>query len=276
MSQPLYFLPGVSRETLAGVDPHAHKINRALLAERGLAGVFADVTDRECVAFELHETPGGKAGCFLYYKTVAGRDPLVTTYKQSSQDWHDVNKGLWIGVEKDSPPTEQDLRRRKISPWVAPIGAEMAGQEWTIPVIRRIDGATSLPTQLVLTESGELEKPVHPNYRDQWERFQDIADWAITSTIQLSEVALLRRAIEALSINYRYGLHEQNVLRYIDSEAFPQILFMAVDKWGAEQLAAAQKKTSSFPSDVNSTAGRADSCETTPQPMESCTLPLSA
>lgn len=271
MSQPLYFLPGIDRESLGT----GGKLSRDVLQARGLATVFADVQaiGVDAGAGNITHGPDGRSGCILYYVTPDGKIPQNTSYVPQAQTWHAVNEGLYIGVANDAMPTEADLRRKKMSPWVAPIGVDMGGAEWTIPVIRRVDGMTSLPTQLLLTEAGELQKPVHPSYRDLWERFKDVADWALSESIQLPEALLLRRAIDAVSVNYRYGLHEQNVLRFIDSEAWSQILFLAVDKWGADALADAQKKTASTPQDGITTAGSVDSSAITLPALENATQP---
>lgn len=252
MSQPIYFLPGASKEQLVGDNLYENKLNRALLTERGLAGVFADVTDRECVAFEIHGGHDGKAGCFLYYKTVAGRDPLPAQYVPAQQTWTKASDKLYIGLSKDSPPTAEDLRRRKQFHGYA---IEMGGQQWSIPIIRRHDDSTNLPRDCYLC-GAELVEPVKESYRSYWDETKEVSDWFFADNwAQYTKYRGLVLSVKALGLNYRYEMLEHSALRIIDSDSLLMVLMATVDVPGARDLEQGQKKTPSPSDEANTTPG---------------------
>jgi hypothetical protein len=75
----------------------------------------------------------------------------------------------------------------------------------------------------------------------------------------------LRLAIRALSINYRFGCNDQNVLQIIDTDCCLLILAATVDGPNANAYAMVEKKTSDGTPTLSTTPGSvADSPITDP------------
>ena len=254
MSQPLYFLAGVTREQLAGDQQFETKLNRALLAERGLAGVFSDVPDQDAVAYEVHDAPDGKSGCMLYYKTATGKEPLTHQYRPSAQTWHQVGEKVYIGIENDAPPTPEDLRRKNVA---SGYPVEMDAGEFVVPVIRRRNGSTELPRSLVWDAAGNLIEPIKPAYQQIWERTAEVASWIFEGDWKDAyKGKALGHVVDALAINYRVGRFEQNVLRLVDIGNLFWAMAAMVDARAVDEMEEAQKKTESSPPGVNTTPGQ--------------------
>jgi hypothetical protein len=229
MAQPLYFLPHL-RQAAADSLP----LRRSVLKERGLDGIFADVPFQEQ---PLHELPGrgpGKLpGCLLTYQTTTGQVPRRIDYRPAEQTWTPVGDGslLWIGVDSAEPPTPEELQRVKVCRgYPITLGD---GREWQVPVIRRSDPErpTFLPSAFVRNGAGTLVEQVRASYRSHWEAFADVAEWIYAGSPEgrFTNEQIVDLAIHALSINYRFGWHEQNLLQVVDSENFLSIVALAVD-----------------------------------------------
>lgn len=243
MAQPLYFLPGLDTSALVVNG----KLSRDVLRERGIADVFADVITcpGDGGASNISKGPDNRSGCILYYgRGSDGNAPQLSGYHPHGQTWHRINDGLYIGLANDSPPTPEDMRRKKQIPGIA---WELNGADWLIPIIRRYDGSTELPRAMVWGADGAIQEPVRAEYMDRWEKASEIADWLFAGTWrdEYKGRALAYCVEMGLGINYRFGRNEQNLLRVIDVESFLVVLAALVDYHRSMRMVDAQKKRAS-------------------------------
>lgn len=263
--QPLYFLPSLTKEQLAPGE----RFDRAVLRARGLADVFADCDYRDCLFNEPTALgPGGHSGLYLAYQVpVTAELPRRTAYYPDEQEWHQVGDGslLWIGIDKASPPTAADMQRKRVYHGYYVTLAD--GQAWAIPVIRRPDGSTELPCDMVFDAAGNVVEPIKRAYVDYWEETADVADWFYTpdgfDAESFSKPRALKLAIRALGLNYRYGINEQNAVRAIDTMNWVSVLGSTVDLSKTLELAAAKKNEAPAAEPLNTLPGQPDDCPTT-------------
>ena len=240
MSQPLYFLPGVTwtrGQSLA--------VTRSILREAGLAEIFSDVSEDHVGWAQIAGLgPDNTSGTVVYY--VDGREPPNRCgYYPAQQNWTKAG-GIWIGTDKDCKPTPEGLRRRRVHPgWPVELGD---GQTYTVPVVRRPDESTNLPTDLIFDAARKLAQPIKPDYVSYWEAAAEVVRWLPAMVTgngleAVDQVKALRLAIQALGLNYRYGLQEHNALRLIDGTNLWTVLAMSVDAPRVLAEQEAQKKT---------------------------------
>jgi len=231
MAAPLYFFPQIRRAQLAPDN----RLSRSLLAARRLERTFADVGEatRDCILFELSGTgPGGHAGMILSVLPVSGEAPLRAGYYPEFQTWTEIAGDVpyWVGLDKEHPPMPEDLARKKI---FAGYKVELAGRTWEIPVIRDPLGSSGLPMSWRRDPDGGTSQAIRPDWAVLFERFGR-ALWLFNDPdgpypIRLDRGEALDLCIEALAVNYRVGIAEQNLLGLIDSENWFSVLACAVD-----------------------------------------------
>ena len=280
MAAPLYFFAKTARSQLAP----GGAISAALLARYGdLARTLADLTDlrRDASLAELTGPgPGGQSGCLLCALPVDQEPPPRLHYAPDFQTWKPIGDGsLWVGVDNEHPIVAADLRRKKTFQGYE---VELAGQQWTVPVIRDPEGGTGLPRDFIYGDGGHVEQRIKAAYLSVWEKFSR-AVWLFFDPegpwplrMDLAEGTDL--CLEALALNYRVGRIEQNLLGLIDSETWYMVLAAAVDYPTYRDLAQAvegQKKTKLQESQNRSTISReiappAASTATSPGPPADC------
>lgn len=254
MAQPLYFLPGLARAQLLP----GGKLSRSLLAARGLADIFADVgigRDDFGSAELAGRGPGNLSGIILFYQTPTGDIPRRVDYRPDEQRWEAIGDGAWIGIDTADPPKPEDLARRK---QYGGYTLELAdGQRWHVPVIRRPDGTTELPTDLYWDAAGKICEPLKERYRAYWDETAEVAEWFFGDdgfeSKSFEKGKALGYAVRALSLNYRFDRAEQNTLKVVDRENFMTILATTVDVPKVTDISEAQKKSgdaSSMPSSI--------------------------
>jgi hypothetical protein len=247
MAGILYFLPKVALPALVCARG---KISREILASCGLQEILADVTEKSHAAlFDLSKAgPSGDSGTVLIPLPAKGGAPKRATYCPRLQTWQRVTDKLWIGLDKEYPPTPEDLERRAIRRgYKLPLSAP-SPSSLHVPILRSPRGATSLPEDLSLDAAGELVVRVKESHRRLWEDAAPIWDFFIDrSRGELSRAEALRFAIRVLGVNYRFGLAEQHLLHWIDSDNLFEVLMLAVDVPAVEEFNGTQKKTPDAP-----------------------------
>jgi hypothetical protein len=242
---------------------------RKLLADRKLTDVFADVGHAEIIPVETPgRGPDQQSGVILSYQTPAGQTARRMEFKEAEQRWTKIHDGLYIGVDPSDMPTAEDMRRKNQH---GGYRVTLGNSEWLVPVIRRPDDSTLLPRDWYWDESGRDVQPIKEAYRAYWDETASVLDWFIAD--ELPPEATSHRALElcvrALSINYRFGRNEQNVLRIIDPDNAMTILGITVDYPRFSELVGAvqQKKTRLT---LSSGAGQTAASPITAPPAASC------
>ena len=239
--QPVYFLPNVVKDTLC--NPQGD-LDRSILRARGLADIFADVTNYrvDCsICDVIGSGPGMKSGCVLAYNTPTGRCPRRIGFYPDEQTWHAIGDGemVWIGTDNASPPTAADFARKTQHSGYRLTLAD--GAEWLVPIVRRPDGSTELPTDMYWDDAGRLQEPIKSAYAHLWETSAEVADW-FTMAVEMKKARALEIAVQVLGINYRFGRNEQSVCRIIDSQTYLAILAASIDAARADAVEDAAKK----------------------------------
>lgn len=237
--QPLYFLPGLFRDQIITQD---NRLCPDILRARGLAETFADVRAGEFIVTHVEGGgPNKQVGSVLAYHTTAGKLPELSGYNPHQQTWQMVSDYLWIGVANDHPPTPADLRRHRQYDGYA---IDINGEKWQVPIVRRVDDSTELPRDCYF-DHGKLVEPIKEAYRKYWEESKEVAHWFFAEGLEgsFTRARGLCLAVDALSLNYRFSMDEQNALHVIDVESLLAVLMASVDVPGARALEDAQKKT---------------------------------
>jgi hypothetical protein len=240
MAPPLYFFAKTQAARLAP----AGKLARSLLASRGLDQVLADVEGPEhCVVDEIMGAgPGGQSGTILSAMPVAGPVPVRIGYYPEFQTWQEVGENLWMGLDKEYPPTPEDLARR----------AQFDGYRingWLVPVLRDPKGGTHLPSRWRY-QGDEVVEEVRLEYLGLWQRWAEVAGLFFDADAPEAETMPLTRRVdlclEVLGLNYRVGRFEQNLLDVVEPDNWISILMASVDLPGFRDVfeQVTKKKTS--------------------------------
>lgn len=298
-----YFLPHVTQRELV---VSTNKLNRHLLAERGLAEVLADCKwwPRD-VTISEGLGPEGISGVTLYVPPAGGAEqstPLQFDAKR--QTWMRVDDGRWIGWLTGDPPAPEDLLRRGdlVS---GRFVTDEAGRGWRIPVARAAhDPCGYLPQNLHFDAEGNSTgrvKPQHEwlwrlagevwdclNYRNwkaaqeagedpECQRPEDLPDTDPPPGEAHDEQWLRKAALDVLGVNYRLGFAEVNALAeaglpLLDEARVQLIAICLIDLQFVREV---QKKTNgaSIPTAANTSAsppGEPAGCQATAPPTASC------
>jgi|GEM_PF-4145051 len=138
----------------------------------------------------------------------------------------------WIGLDNADPPRPADFARMKqIDGYLVKLG----GQLWKIPLIRQPtdSGApgTHLPCDVEFGWDGSSWQTLKAEYLDIWERAGRCFDLVCAGVqSQDGDGVLLRKfAFDCLSLNYRVGPAEINLLKLLDNEAVGEVVDEVVD-----------------------------------------------
>lgn len=235
MSAPLYFFPGARK----GQVTADNRLVRSFLESRGLDRTFRDVGEisRDCSLFEITGTgPGGHSGVLLCALPTNGDAPDRLGYHPAQQTWEEFREfgqpehAYWVGTDKEHPPTPADLERKTIH---GGYKIKLAGHEWEVPVIRNPAGGTGLPTAWKAGAGGTVTESVRAEWSALFERFGR-ALWMFHGEdspypYAMDRTEALDLCLEAVAVNYRVGLAEQNIMGLIGSESWFPVLAATVD-----------------------------------------------
>lgn len=235
MAPPLYFFPNVAKAKLV----QGGKFSTEVLGPRNLTRTFSDVSVGECFVEDLQGTgPGGSAGVIMRAFATNGERPTRTGYypKNELQEWthfSEADGDFWVGLDSVLRPTPVDLQRKT---QVAGYPVTLGKHDWTIPVIRDPEGGTGLPRKWIMEASGDVAEEVEDAYRELWESFVGVVDIffnpedpAPAGVFQIDRREAMAHCLDALTINYRIGRAEQNLLGIVTADNWPSILGATVD-----------------------------------------------
>lgn len=264
MAPPLYFF---ARRQLGDVVRDG-RLLPSLLAESKLDATFSDVTSAgQCAINEIAtHGPGGASGVLVTIIPASGEVPKRIGYQPDFQAWQQATKtpggqDLWIGLDREHPPTPADLlrsdfRRSQHGVIVAShqgFSLTLAdGNLWTVPVIRRPAivakhgrRTSDLPTDIGWDIEGRFAETLKPQFQPLFDEaaalvglFYEDDGRPRDGNFEISVEDGLRWCLRLLGVNYRYGPHEQNLLRAIDQSNVWLVLGLAVDTPLMQQLGA--------------------------------------
>jgi len=173
---------------------------------------------------EVGTGPDGAAGCVLKPQDVKAGETngkkQRCLFDPKTQRWEEWT-GYWIGIDDTHRPTPDSLARtRQVFGYVIELGDK---SKWVVPILRVVEGEEPyLPYVQRLSPSGELERRIHPEFeslcklgeRIYWNWMNDLGwiEEGDPPAAPFTDAEYLRVAVDALSVNYRLGIPESNLL----------------------------------------------------------------
>lgn len=193
MNHFVYFLPG---KRAAGLD--------TLLAA-GLGHVFSDG------GFSSRVTERGPDGSGL----LVSRSETACRYDGQSQEWEKSPTGnFWIGCEKASRPTPEDLLRDDAAQGLWSVKL-CDGNSWNVPTARLYPEGTALPQVRKYAEGGGIVRDVKPEYQELYLAADEV--WqSLNIGVEMTEIRAQEICEMALRANYRVSHAEINLLGLLD------------------------------------------------------------
>lgn len=215
--QPLYFLENVTPEQLVDGD----QLDRQLLMDFHLLDTFRDALPigKHAQVYDAEGGgPDGKDGSFLAYTTHDGR--RLRGINDVDWEWNQFtnDKQLWIGTHPDSPPTETDIRRRRL---VQGTSLTLDENAFMIPACRAPDGSTCLPADVMFADDGnDVSMPVKPEFISYYNTSSEFVQFFFNREFRenCSTLDFCHLVVFIFGLNYRYSWPEQNLLRLIDTD----------------------------------------------------------
>jgi len=223
MGQFMYYIPSRKAPVFAS-DP--------LLMELGVKSVIGDRVT--CVGVAIGPDSGGGQ---LLRRDV---DDTRLLYRRDEQVWYEW-RGYFVGYWRDSPPTPKDLLRAE---WLTSHRVKLRdGNEWLVPIVRRCDGQTEVPSVTFEDKDGRLVVEVDDRYKffaDIAEReFQQLlvdsgnqqilTDEQVTAFVPLTDADLFDAATRLLGLNYHIGKAEVAALRLLTKENVADVCGAMID-----------------------------------------------
>lgn len=201
-----HFIPGTMMDELC---PRG-RFDRQVLARCGLAAVLADCDDvpDHAVVTETKAGPSGTPGVVIYPKTL--ESPPGWHYRPDHQEWVQCGD-RWIGWERESPPSPQDLARRQVLPDYVVRDAEE--REWFVPCARSSDAnRSSLPVEYAFNGDGRMVRQVPQSMEHLWQLSGQVLDH-LSGRVPQNEQWEVEAALAVMQVNYRIDKGEVTALQ---------------------------------------------------------------
>jgi len=217
----LYLLPGVTQASAA------------ICADHGLSEVVGDgpLSQRPGVG-----GPEGTQGVLLWRRIES-----VPRYDSEKQEWLQ-NGECWVGMDRAAPPKPEDLIRDQpiAGHWVR-LGD---GNDWLIPVARRVGGGTALE-QAFRKVGDEWQLEILPKYKWLWEQAGKVFDAYLSALKGDGMVSVedpLELAVKVLTVNYRIRAPEISLLGLLTTGNLWQGVLGALIDWPEIEARLEQEK----------------------------------
>jgi hypothetical protein len=294
-----YFLPTTIDELTNGATLKS-------LARWGLADVLRDLTNypEHVTLHVVTRGPSDQPGVILTPSLADGNPPDAVTYNPHGDEWApywpevggrrseiggtEASADVWIGWERERPPTPQGLARREQFGGLEVLDQHQ--QAWRVPIARSPHAVFgTLPQNFLFDESGNPTGQLKSGFATLWELSGHVWDyyaWLYSTTQHREEGAaapavsepppehntpwLIRQAVNVLAINYRVSPWEINALyaagRPVLDESFVHGVLMALIQFALvrdfgkkkpEPPAASATASCSAPPSSSSTPGAA-------------------
>lgn len=175
-------------------------------------------------------------------------------------DWQtiDLAHGRHLGIGYVTIPTPQDLQRSRQLIGGVPI-VDDAGREWMVPIARSPRNRATLPTAILVSADGSIERIRKPSADWIWELSGEVWDAWNNGDDKIDDAWLVRTAIEILSANYRISWIEINALAHAGAcllddvkAAAACLAFIDFDHVRESAAGEESKKKDSAPTESNS------------------------
>jgi hypothetical protein len=160
-----------------------------------------------------------------------GHEPTIGYYAET-QVWREILDGkMWLGWERDNPPTPLDLQRPKLREGHTVTLAD--GNEWIVPVIRTLVGEAALSPVLTCDRSGKvLRERVEPEFARIWDLTQRA--FAALQTVpyeasKISDDEVVELYCSALAMNYRMSRWEVLYLGLLSAKNMEPLFAALID-----------------------------------------------
>lgn len=254
MPSPLYFFPALRLADLVTQTG----FSRAALERYDLAGTLGDVRLGDLSRQELTTAagPGGKSGAMIAVNA-AGQPPARFGYHAAFQSWTCVltDPELWVGVDREYPPTPVDLARPNLLDGHPVTLAD--GNSYVVPIVRSPDRSRqSLPKEMFYDAAGQFQTEVHRDYAALWEISGEVWDFLMPDPEDaehgMKEMAyskILDYCLAILGANYRYNRAEHAALRLVNTgrQTWERIFEAALDAPFIASVVTASKKNADLP-----------------------------
>lgn len=228
MSGLAYFLPGVESVT-------RERIERA-----GLGYLFDGSRGPGPDVRETQSGPDGGPGRFFTVAGCRGRGELARELLDedlareagapSRLSWSPIPGGpAWLGLHLSAVPSPEDLARTKrVDGYEVELGD---GHLWTVPLVRKRGGETSLPRALRWDGRDWRRGDVRPLYRALYAAglriWEQVTAGADGEPVTLTEETTT--CVGALALNYRVGPAEVSALGLLDTDSAQRVVGALID-----------------------------------------------
>jgi hypothetical protein len=209
-----------------------------------------------------------------YLETEQEWQPITAIVGPVGSDPESMEAGAhgqpWIGWDRKAKPLPEDLQREGMSLDGKPV-LLADGHNWTVPIVRLINGDTRLPCVLGLDAKGRVTKRVRPEYQVLFALAGNIFDAEASLAVEhghgIEDLYVLGTL--ALQVNYRIGSDEVSILGLLDTENVKKIADVLLDGENLRKLLEEwrSKKNAGTAPGANSATGAADVAATS-QPTE--------
>ena len=188
------------------------------------------------------------------------------TLKTDEQVWRKI-KNYHIGYWKDSPPTEESLRRPIR---LAGRSLQLGGEDWQVPVaISFEDYQGEVISTYQLSQYVDCDEDGEPVLGDVEERFaplmEQVLPWVQAEEFTLNQ--LWKVAANVLSYNYRVSVPELAMLKLLTTDVARNVLDICTDVENLARLQA-EKKTSTIDDVTTTNAGEQDAEQGSSQQLQ--------
>lgn len=233
---PRYFFANASLTDFADAEG---RVRPEFLATYALAWAWRDITHKAQVScYEHARGPGDQPGLFVWVHP--GKE---LRYLPGKQHWHECQaapppllrdgttlaRTVWLGIDFDQSVKPGDLVREPTTAgWKLELYEELGPV--IVPVIRspRRD-RINIPQRMHFDAAGNVVLTVREQWQWLWEGVGKAWDVLTGNGEAFGYSEGLQLALDVLGVNYRYSRYEQEVLGWLDTSNWLDVLYTATD-----------------------------------------------
>lgn len=197
----------------------------------------------------LERGPDGGKGMLVVHAPPLSNGSC-SRYVPDSQQWWDIKPhGYWLGIVKDSPPTEPDLKREEI---YEDYRIKLAdGHDWAIMAIRPFGGRLGeMPRVGYLGDDFTWRWRPDARFDKLIQRFSEVWDKRPDLHNEWAELA-----VEALQVNYRVDKYLIMCCELLGAANCYRVVALAMDEPVVTEWLESKKKEEQLSADSSTNAG---------------------